>query len=133
MKQEKHANALLLELLIVIFFFMLASTTFIRIFGEARKENIRTEARGVALEKAENISDTLYLTSEYDKVLKEAGFDMDGDAWVLPVEHCKLAACMDETDMVSGKLIRWDIQAIMDDEVLFILPGARYWPEVEQP
>ena len=70
MKSENHANALLVELLIVIFFFMLGATILVQVFERSYHQGQKAQIGIYALSEAQNAADRLYQADDVEAELE---------------------------------------------------------------
>ena len=126
MRGNHHGNALLVELLIVVLFFMLSSTVLLPLFATAREQGAKAETLTEATTLAQNIADTLYASDETDAALTEMGFSSEGDRWILPGERLTAAVDFAPEETEAGILNRYSVRIFSGEELLIVLPGARY-------
>lgn len=126
MREGKHANALLLELLIVLLFFLLAVTTLTEVTAGTRTQERLTAIRTEAVPLAENVADSLYRTDQPEELLRSLGFEKTQEAWVLPQEGWTLRVTEEIRQTRNGKMIYWTVSAFTEAEEAVSLPVARY-------
>ena len=127
MKSENHANALLVELLIVIFFFMIGSAITVQVFEKSYHQGKIAQNGIVALSQAQNVADILYQTEDARAELEAMGFtESEDDGWVLWNDEYKLTVNLDTEETTSGVFRRAEIKAMMGKEELLRLPSTRY-------
>lgn len=129
MKSGSRSNALLVELLIVVMFFMLSSTVLLQVFATSRNQSARAGWLNAALNVAQNTADRLYAAEDAEDaeaVLRDMGFEADGDVWRLSADGFDLTVSSQEAQEEAGVMRRHQVKATHDAEVLLELPVARY-------
>ncbi len=133
MREGSRANTLLLELLLVILFFMLACTTIVEIFGQARMRSEQATVHNEAMLQAENIAEKLYNAADETDILTEIGFARSGDIWSMTVENAELQVNVSDRETEAGLIRSFEISATEGDTELFMLPVSRYLPKEVAP
>ena len=142
MRSERHANTLLVELLIVIFFFMIGSVIIMQVFEKSFQLSHEAEAGTRALAEAQSIADELYAGDSVEETLQRLGFAPAGEAggeaeaqdspsagagvWTLAEEAYQLTVTCTSEETGAGALMRASISAAADGEELFTIPCVRY-------
>ena len=126
MKSGSRSNALLVELLIVVMFFMLSSTVLLQVFSTARNQSARAGWLNEALNVAQNTADSLYAAKDPEAALKDMGFQQEIGQWRLSGEDFEITVTTRETQEAAGVMIRHEVVAARDSDVLVELPVARY-------
>ena len=133
MKDTHRSNTLLLELLIVILFFMLALTTIVEIFANARTQSRHATARTEAVTIVQNLADEVYLSDDPEKVMTAYGMTGKNGQWTYEADNFTLTAEQTDEQKESGILRRMTFSVVSMGEELFSMPCDRYIPEVSQP
>ncbi|MBR2259201.1 MAG: hypothetical protein IJ899_18110 [Blautia sp.] len=128
MKSENHANALLVELLIVIFFFMLGATILVQVFERSYHQGQKAQIGIYALSEAQNAADRLYQADDVEAELESMGFAKAGDeeSWRLEKEGYVLEITCETIQKEAGILRQARVRALMGEEELLCLPCTRY-------
>jgi len=135
MKDVKHVNVLLLELLFVILIFMLASPVIVELYGNARLKSIQTKAANSAMLEAENLAEELYGRKDAETVLTARGFAMDaeGESWILEKEEYTMTARVSEEAQGAGVLRTVTLSAARGEKPLVEIPAVCYFPGEVSP
>lgn len=133
MKDTHRSNTLLLELLIVILFFMLALTTIVEIFANARIQSRRATARTEAITMVQNLADEVYLAEDPKQVFSAYGLAEENGKWSYDEGHFVLTVEQNDEQYEAGNLRRMTYSVTYLGEELFSVPCDRYIPEVSQP
>ena len=126
MRSGNRSNALLVELLIVVMFFMLSSTVLLQMFSAARTQSDRAALMIEALNDTQNIADHLYAAQDAETEMGRLGFEKQEDHWYLADNGYGVVVRAQESGDDMGGLVRYELQALQGDDVLFTLPVARY-------
>ena len=129
MREGSRANTLLLELLLVVLFFMLACTTIVEIFGQARLRSNQATVHNEAMLQAENVAEKLYNSAADEHAMTDIGFTLSGDNWTMAVDKAELQVTVSDSETESGIIRSFEIRALEGNEELFVLPVSRYLPK----
>ena len=133
MRDSHRSNTLLLELLIVVLFFMVALTTIVEVFSNARIQSRRASARTEAITMVQNLADEVYLSEEPEQVLTAYGLIPENDYWIYEGNGYTLTAEREDEQNEAGILRKMTFSVTSLGEELFSVPCDRYIPEVAQP
>ena len=131
MKPDKHANTLLMELMIMILFLMLGSSVLIRIFEKSYLLNRDAHRYTYALTDAQNLSDRLYRSEDFEETLSGLGFSgpTEEGTWRLEREDYVIEAGYSLEQLPDGGLRSGFVRALAGEEEILTLPWVRYIPE----
>ena len=135
MRSGRHANTLLVELLIVIFFFMIGSVIIMQVFEKSFSLSREARTGTRALAEAQSIADELYAGDSMEETLRRLGFEPAGEAggepeadkvWTLAQDDYLMQVTCTSEQTGAGTLLRASICAVTQGEELFTIPCARY-------
>lgn len=135
MRSGRHANTLLVELLIVIFFFMIGSVIIMQVFEKSFSLSREAGTGTRALAEAQSIADELYAGDSMEETLLRLGFEPAGEAkdeseadkvWTLVQDDYLMQVTCTSEETAAGTLDRASICATVDGEELFTIPCVRY-------
>ncbi len=126
MKTGNRSNALLVELLIVVMFFMLSSTVLLQIFSTARSQSALSGQLNAAMNEAQNMADRLYAAQDPESELREMECVQEDGLWRLPGDSFDLTVSVSRDEQAGGELVRCQVRAVSNGNVLVDLPSARY-------
>lgn len=133
MANSKRQNALLVEIMIAVLFFALSSTVILDAFATAYRQSTYAATRDAAMEDAQNIAESLYVSDDAEAFLVDAGFVEEGGLWKREAENFSVQVALSQTKTEAGELHSAVITVLSGEETIFEIPGARYIPEgVEQ-
>ena len=125
----KHfkGNTLLMELMIVILFFALSQAIILQVFAKSHQINRDSEVLSHALMHAEDIADTLAVSSSPEEVLINYGFiPSAAGLLVLEDEQYTLAVTINRLTQTAGVLTNVTITGYQGETELFSLPASHY-------
>ncbi len=139
MRNNRRANTLLAELLIVILFFMLAATILVRVFSAAYNQSRRAQMLSEALAQLQNTADLVYNAQDVGEELKGLGYVLfddpqhplvkeDQEIWFYADENLDLLymVTLEEQEKAAGQMRHAKAEAIYEGETIITLPCSRY-------
>ena len=132
MNRLRNLNSLLVEIMIAVLFFALCSTVILEMFVMARDYSHIAGVDTDAMIEMQTLAERLYVEDDAEALLKEAGYELEGDVWVgyhlcEQEKHMfRLQVHLAEKETAAGNLRKMVIQAIRGDEIIAEIPSIRY-------
>ena len=133
MRDSHRANTLLVELLIVILFFMLAATTIVELFANARQKSHTATIRTETVMTVQNLADELYLSDNPEEILKAYELAPSETGWTCEKDNYQINVTKEDSQQEAGVLRKVEISVVANGEVLFTLPCDKYIAEGATP
>ena len=135
MREARHVNVLLLELLFVILIFMLAAPVIVELYGNARLKSMNARAANSAMLDAENLAEELHGQADAGALLAARGFVRDEaqDLWILDKDMYRMTARVTEENAGAGMLRTVTLSASKRDQPLIEIPAVCYFPGEVSP
>lgn len=128
MNAGKNQRALLVEIMVAVLFFGLCATVLLQTFMAAREGSRRAGVQSVATVEMQSLAEQLYGAEAVDPCLTEAGFSLEGDAWIRAAEDYVIRAVPEVETTESGAIRTVRLEAVLDGETLVQLDSVRYLP-----
>jgi len=126
MKSANRSNALLVELLIVALFFMLASPVLLDLYSTARNQSVLSGNMTSALNQVQNVADRLFVEEDTEAALQDMGFERQENGWAKKTGYGSIVVTAQEESTPAGILLKAQVSAQQEDQLLFTLPVTRY-------